>query len=59
MINKIIEKDYVTLENNKAEITCEGTVENVQGPYVAPLQVYLDYGYTQTLSKQFYIERIK
>jgi len=52
-------KDYVTLENNKAEITCEGTVENVQGPYVAPLQVYLDYGYTQTLSKQFYIERIK
>ncbi len=51
-------KEVVRLENNKAEVFCEGSLQQTAGPYMAPLQVYVDYGYTQTLSKQFVIERI-
>ncbi len=51
-------KEMVRLENNRAEVVCEGALDPTRGPYVAPLQVYLDYGYTQTLSQQMTIERI-
>lgn len=51
-------KKMVRLENNRAELVCEGALDPTRGPYVAPLQVYLDYGYTQTLSQQISIEHI-
>ncbi|MBI4441584.1 hypothetical protein HY639_05430 [Candidatus Woesearchaeota archaeon] len=52
-------KNVIRLENNKGEAVCEGTTDPSASPYVAPLQIYLDYGYTQTLSKQFAVERIR